>query len=114
PFLRDNVVDGVEQPCPVHHLGDCGGVWFEVPAGARRTLLIALAAYQDGIVTTRVEGKHYYTRHFSDLLDVLDQALRGFDAIRAGSAELDRELLDTKLSADQQFLIAHATRSYYA
>src|SRR5206468_3206050 len=29
------------------------------------------------------------------------------------SAELDGQLIDSKLSSDQQFLIAHATRSYY-
>ncbi len=115
PFLRCNILEGIEDAVvPIHHLDDCGGVWFEVPPGARRTLLIALGAYQDGVISTRLEGKFYYTRHFSDLLDVLDQALRGYDAIRAGSAELDRELLDTKLSPDQQFLIAHSTRSYYA
>ena len=52
-FLRDNVLDGLDQQCAVHHLGDCGGVWFEVPPGGRRTLLIAMGAYIDGTVTTR-------------------------------------------------------------
>jgi hypothetical protein len=116
PFQRWTVQDGVASigSAPIHHLGDCAGVTFEVPAGLRRTLVIAMGAYLDGIVTSRLEGKFFYTRHFSSLGDVLDHALRGYDAIRAGSAELDRELLDSKLSPEQQFLIAHATRSYYA
>jgi hypothetical protein len=113
-FLRSNINEGCEEAAPIHHLGDCGGIVFEAPAGTRRTLLIALGVYLENTITTRLEGKYYYTKHFSDLYDVLDHALRGYDAICAGSAELDRELLDTQLSAEQQFLVAHATRSYYA
>src|SRR5262249_48780035 len=116
PFLRWSIEEGLSSlgVNAIHHLGNCAGVAFEVPAGVRRTLIIALGVYVEGQGTTRLEGKYFYTRHFSSLIDVLDQALRGYDAIRAGSAELDRELVDSKLSADQQFLIAHATRSYYA
>jgi hypothetical protein len=113
PFQRWTLADGLNSSNPLHGLGDCAGIAFEVPPGTKRTLLIALGVYIDGTVTTRLEGKYYYTRHFSSLLDVLDHALRAYDAIRAGSAELDRELLDSKLSADQQFLVAHSTRSYY-
>ncbi|CAN5333535.1 hypothetical protein BH09PLA1_BH09PLA1_31360 [soil metagenome] len=114
PFLRTSIAEALDDSAPIHHLGDCGGISFEVPPGARRTLLVAFGAYLDGTITTRLEGKYYYTKHFADLYDVLDHALRGYDAIVAGSAELDRELLDTKLSPEQQFLISHATRSYYA
>jgi hypothetical protein len=113
PFQRWTLADGLNDANPIHGLGDCAGIAFEVPPGTKRTLLIALGVFIDGVVTTGLEGKYYYTRHFSSLLDVLDHALRAYDAIRAGSAELDRELLDSKLSADQQFLIAHSTRSYY-
>src|SRR4051794_27033210 len=113
PFQRWTLADALNSPNALHGLGDCAGIGFEVPAGTKRTLLIGLGVFIDGVVTTRLEGKYYYTRHFSSLLDVLDHALRAYDAIRAGSAELDRELLDSKLSPEQQFLIAHATRSYY-
>src|SRR5687767_3954898 len=108
PFLRTSIADALDDAAPIHHLGDCGGITFEVPPGSRRTLLIALGVYLEGIATTRLEGKYYYTKHFADLYDVLDHALRGYDAIVAGSAELDRELLDAALSPEQQFLVAHA------
>ncbi len=116
PFaiLRGAPDEGLGASTPVHGLGTCPGFGFEVPPGKRQTLLIALGVYLDGIVTTGIEGRHYYTRHFSDLSDVLDQALRGIDPIRSGSQELDRSLLESGLSPDQQFLIAHATRSYYS
>src|SRR5688572_17085554 len=115
PILRSSPDEGLRAPNPVHGMGTCPGVGFEVPPGKRQSLVIALGVYDDGLVTTGIEGKFYYTRHFSDLADVLDQALRGCDAIKGGSAEIDRELLaNVELSPDQQFLIAHATRSYYA
>lgn len=114
PILRGSADEGLRASTPVHGLGTCPGIGFEVPAGKQQTLIIALGTHLDGVVTTGIEGRFYYTRHFSDLTDVLDQALRGADAIRNGSHELDRSLTHSALSRDQQFLIAHATRSYYA
>lgn len=106
--------EGLTSDAPMHGLGTCPGIGFEVPAGKTQTLVIALGVYVDGAVTTGMEGRYYYARHFSSLNDVLDQALRAWDAISSGSAELDRMLLDSGVSSEQQFLIAHATRSYYA
>jgi hypothetical protein len=114
PILRDSPEDGLRQSPHVHGLGTCPGVGFEVAPGKRQTLVIALGTYLDGTVTNGIEGRFYYTRHFSDLSDVLDQTLRGWDAIKGGSGEIDRELLTSGLTRDQQFLLAHATRSYYA
>ena len=99
---------------PAHGLGACPGVAFEVPPGKTRTLVVAIGVHLDGVVTTGMEGRYYYTRHFSSLTDVLDQALRGWEAICGGSIDLDRELVESGLSHEQQFLLAHATRSYYA
>jgi xylan 1,4-beta-xylosidase len=114
PILRGSPDEGLSAANPVHGLGTCPGIGFEVPPGKKQTLVIAMGVYDEGIVTTGIEGRFFYTRHFSDLTDVLDQALRGWDAIKGGSAEIDRELIGSDLSSDQQFLIAHSTRSYYA
>lgn len=116
PFavMLNSPQEGLTSDAPMHGLGTCPGIGFEVPAGKTQTLVIALGVYLDGNVTTGMEGRYYYARHFSSLSDVLDQALRAWDAISSGSAELDRMLLDGGLSIEQQFLIAHATRSYYA
>lgn len=103
-----------DEPCAVHRVGDRCGIAFEVPAGQKRALVIAIGSYLDGVVTSGVEGRFLYTKYFSSLTDVFDHALRAADAIRNGSAELDRQLADSGLSAHQQFLIAHATRGYYA
>ena len=63
--------DGLADVNPIHALGSCGGLAFEVPAGQVRTLVIAIGVYLDSIVTTGLEGKYYYTRFYSGLEDVL-------------------------------------------
>lgn len=98
---------------PVHMLGNVPGFVFEVPAGHKQTIRLAFCAYLGGIVTTGLEGRYLYSRHYASLDDVCGDALRHFDRLRDRAAEQDRQLLASKLSADQQFMIAHATRSYH-
>lgn len=112
-FQQWAVADGLQSPDPVHELGTCGGFCFEVKPGERKTLVLALGVYLDGIVTTGIEGCYLYTRYFAGLSDVLETALDQFGLRRNTAEELDRELLASGLSADQQFQLAHATRGYY-
>lgn len=108
-----SVADALGSADPVHALGTCGGFCFEVPPGQRRTLILSLGVYLDGIVTTGIETQYLYTRYFASLEDVLESALKNAPASRRAADELDRQLLASNLSADQQFQLAHATRSYY-
>ena len=110
---RWSVAEGLTDVNPVHMLGTAPGLAMEVPAGESRTLVLAIGVYLDGIVTTGLEGKYLYTQFYSSLDDVLSRALEMSGTLRARAAALDAELLASPLSADQQFMIAHATRSYY-
>ena len=112
-FQRWSVAEGVADINPVHELGTCGGLAFEVPAGETRTLVLAIGVYLDGIVTTGLEGRYYYTRHFASLDEVLATALDRAAELRGRAERLDAKLLASTLSDDQQFLIAHGTRGYY-
>ncbi len=115
PFLfqRWTVTDGLRDANPVHMLGSAAGIGFEVPAGKSYELVIAIGSYLDHVVTTGLEGKYLYVHHFGGLGEVLSEALDRADELRAAAEARDAELLASGLSADQQFLIAHATRSYY-
>jgi len=114
PFFRWSPNDGIaERDNPVHLLGSCPGLGFEVPPGQKRTLQVALGCYLEGVVTTRLEGVYQYTKHYASLTDVLNQALEHFDRLKHEAIALDNDLLESGLSADRQFLLAHATRSYY-
>jgi hypothetical protein len=112
-FQRWSVAEGVADVNPVHELGSCGGIAVEVPPGEMRTIVLAIGVYLDGIVTTGLEGCYYYTRCYSSLEDVLSAALHRADKIRCDATRLDRRLLTSRLSPDQQFLLSHGTRGYY-
>jgi len=107
------VAEGLSDINPVHALGNCAGLAMEVPAGTRKTLVLAIGVHLDGIVTTGLEGRYYYTRYYTSLDEVLAAALERSGDLRAGAAALDAHLLSSGLSADQQFQIAHGTRGYY-
>lgn len=115
PFLFQQwtVDGGLRDINPVHMLGSAIGFGFEVPAGKSYELVIAIGAYLDHVVTTGLEGKYLYAHHFGSLGEVLSKALERADALQAAAESRDRELLASGLSEDQQFLIAHSTRSYY-
>lgn len=115
PFLfqRWTVDEGLRDEGRVHMLGSAVGIGFEVPAGKAYELVIAIGSYLDKIVTSGLEGRYLYERHFGSLGEVLAKALERADELREIAEARDEELLRSGLSAAQQFLIAHSTRSYY-
>jgi hypothetical protein len=110
-FCRWSPHEGLSEQTP-HLLGTCPGLAVEVSAGQRRVLRLAIGCYLGGVVTRGLEGRYLYTRFFSSLDDVLAAALDRGDPQPTSDA-LDSRLLESGLSDDQQFLIAHAVRSYY-
>jgi hypothetical protein len=107
------VADALTDVNPVHALGTFAGLAMEVPAGQKKTLVLAIGVHLPGVVTTGLEGQYYYTRYYNSLDEVLVTALARAGELRSAAAALDAQLLDSGLSADQQFQIAHGTRGYY-
>lgn len=112
-FQQWSVADGLQSPDPVHELGTCAGFCFEVKPGQKRTLVLGLGVHLDGTVTTGIETKYLYTRYFTGIEDVLEASLTQSVENRKTANDLDETLRASDLSADQQFQLAHATRSYY-
>jgi xylan 1,4-beta-xylosidase len=98
---------------PVHLIGSCPGIGFTVPAGQKQTLRLVIGFYNPGLVTTRLTGQYRYTRLFTNIEDVLARGLDFSQQLITDAHHRDQALLSSGLSADQQFLIAHATRSYH-
>jgi xylan 1,4-beta-xylosidase len=94
-------------------LGHTVCIHADVAPGAERTLTIALGWFRGGAVTMGVETRFWYTRLFSGIEDVLSHALSRAGAIQAQCSARDAELAAAKLSDEQRFLVAHASRSYY-
>lgn len=113
-FMRWSPSDGVrERYNPVHLLGSCPGFGFEVPAGKKYGLVIALGSYLEGFQTNGLDGRYLYTRYYKSLRDVLKTALDRSGELMRQAERLDEQLDSDKLSNDQRFIIAHATHSYY-
>jgi hypothetical protein len=102
-----------ERYNPVHLLGSCPGFGFEVPAGKKYGITIALGSYLEGFQTNGIDARYLYLRYFESLADVLKAALDGSSKIISAAKALDDKLDQTNLSADQRFMIAHSTHSYY-
>ena len=113
-FMRWSASDGVrERHNPVHLLGSCPGFGFEIPAGKKYGITIALGSYLEGFQTNGLDARYLYTRYFKSLADVLKTALDSSTKIIAAAKALDSKLDQATLSGDQRFMIAHATHSYY-
>ena len=113
-FMRWSASDGVrERHNPVHLLGSCPGFGFEVPAGKKYGINIALGSYLEGFQTNGLNGRYLYTRYFNGLADVLKTALDNSASIIASAQAIDSKLDAAAVSDDQRFLISHATHSYY-
>lgn len=97
-----------------HDLGRAPSLIFKVPAGEIKTYTIALATYQEGTITTGIDTNFYYTGLFKSLEEVLEYGVRNSQAYIELAAQRDKELKESNLNENRQFLLAHATHSYHA
>ncbi|MDT8715945.1 xylan 1,4-beta-xylosidase [Clostridium sp. 19966] len=97
-----------------HDLGRAPSLLFKVPAGEIRTYTIALATYQQGIITTGIDTSFYYTGLFKSLEEVLAYGIKNLDAYMKLAEKRDNELKESNLNEYRRFMIAHATHSYHA
>ena len=102
-----------EQRTPNFALGPVAGISFVVEPGASKTVRIVLGYFIEGQATFNLKARYWYTRHFSNIHEVFDYAFEHEAKYLKLAADRDAELLASGLSESQQFLIAHATRSYY-
>lgn len=97
----------------LHVIGGETALVFRVPAGEQRRFPLALGFYQQGVITSGIKSSYAYARCFDDLEDVLRFGLDNRDRCEALAGARDAELEASKLDADQRFLLAQATRSYF-
>jgi hypothetical protein len=102
------------RPLPFR-LATMGVILLDVPAGEARSLDLALGWYRAGVVTTGpVEAEYRYTHHYPSLAAVLASALDDGSAEWAAAEAHDQRLAQSGLNTDRQFILAQATRCYYA
>jgi xylan 1,4-beta-xylosidase len=96
----------------LHVIAGESALVFTVPAGRRRRYPLVLGFYAAGPVSSGIDTRYAYTRVFRDLEDVLAHGLKEYKHYDRVAARRDRELERSRLTADQQFLLAQATHSY--
>ncbi len=97
-----------------HRLGAAGGLQLEVAAGEKVTVVLALGAYQTGLITSGQDAYFAYTDDFPSLESALEFALEHSEYYVQLAQQRDAELEASKLDQHQQFLVAHGTRGYLA
>ena len=94
-------------------IGQVGALIFTAPAHTVTTFRIAVSFFRNGLVTSGLDCKYYYTRLFKDVEGVASFAIDHSDSI-ISEALKSNELLDSSaLSPDRKFMLAHAVHSYY-
>lgn len=94
-------------------LGATTGLEIDVPPGETVVLPMVIAFYRGGTASFGREMHYQYTRHFSDIREVLLYADSNREKYLDQAHRRDRELAEQHLDEEQKFLVAHATRSYY-
>ncbi|OAS16395.1 glycoside hydrolase family 52 protein [Paenibacillus oryzisoli] len=93
-------------------LGTVGALYADTPAGEKRTYAFAICFHRGGIVTAGRDASYTYARLFKNIEAVADYALGNFDKLTALAQSSDANIANSRLSADQKFMLAHAIRSY--
>ncbi len=96
----------------LHVIGSETALIFTVPARQRKRFPLVLGFYAAGTITSGIPAAFAYTRVFADLEDVLAHGLAHLSRYAALATARDRELAQSKLNADQRFLLAQGTHSY--
>lgn len=97
----------------IHRLGGLAGASRRIAAGTQGKLRLILAFHNEAPVTTGIDAKPWFTRGYPTLQSVLAAATQAYDSIVARCQTMDQELEQSGLDPHQQFLVAHAQRSYW-
>lgn len=94
-------------------IGSTGGLVLDVPAGTCKTFRLAVCFYHAGPATVGIDAAYFYSKYFSDILDVASYSLQHFDSMVSRCAAGNDLLEAGHLSETQKFTMAHSIRSYY-
>jgi hypothetical protein len=94
-------------------LGRMGLMLCHVPAGQKRTFRFAICFFRGGQVTTGLPCSYYYSRFYRNIDEVGAEALASFSWFKRRAGAANKWLSRQGLNGDQQWMMAHAIRSYY-
>ena len=93
-------------------LGGVGALMAVVPAGKRRRFRYAVCFYRDGVVTSGLPARYFYTSLFDSIEETAAYALSHWNEQKQLAIQADRTLAAARLSLERRFQLSHAVRSY--
>ncbi|MGW6485699.1 glycoside hydrolase family 52 protein [Streptomyces sp. NPDC055056] len=95
-------------------IGTAAALVVDVPAGQQRTLHVAICFHHQGTATTGLDTTYLYNRWFPAIEDVASYAIGHFPQLVQRCEDDAASLTAPHLSDDQQFMLDHAVRGYFA
>lgn len=112
-FTLDQILEPDHPENLTFGLGGVGALLAVVPAGKKQTFQFAVCFYRDGVVTSGLPMRYFYTTLFSSIEQVASYAVRHWDDQKKLAISANQAIAKSGLSEDQKFHVSHAIRSYY-
>ena len=94
-------------------LGSIAVLVVDVPAFTQQSFDFAVVFHREGLVTTGLDTRYFYSHWFPTLESAGEYALQNFTSLAARCTKANELVSQSRLSADQKFQLTHSIRSYY-
>jgi len=112
-FTLDHVLKPDRMENLAFGLGGVAALMADVPARKRQTFHFAVCFYRDGIVTSGLPARYFYSQYFRSIEEVATYALAHWSEQKAAAIKADGLISNSLLNEAQRFQLNHAVRSYY-
>jgi len=112
-FTLDQILEPDRVENLAFGLGGVAALMAVVPAGKKQTFQFAVCFYRDGVVTSGLPAKYFYTQYFRSIEEVATYALSHWDEQKSLAIKADTKVARSKLNDSQKFQLSHAVRSYF-
>ena len=93
-------------------LGGVGVLMAVVPAGKRRSFRFVICFYHDGVVTSGLSTRYFYTSLFASIEETAVYALSQWKQQKQMAIKDDKTVSAARLTPDRRFQLSQAVRSY--
>ncbi len=112
-FTLDQVLEPDHEENLTFGLGGVAALMAEVPAGKKKSFRFAVCFHRDGVVTSGLPMRYFYTQFFPSIEKTAAYALAHWKEQKELAVASDREIASRKLAPDREFHVVHAARSYF-
>lgn len=112
-FTLDQVLEPDHSENLAFGLGGVAALMADVPAGKKKSFRFAVCFHRDGVVTSGLPLRYFYSQYFPSIEKTAAYALAHWDEQKKLAVAADREINARKLPEDRTFQLVHSARSYF-